>query len=51
MVRRQFFLMGFLVRFARNPSDAHLKAWETFNQGIGAAVLTIQVMWKSPPKT
>ncbi len=25
-----------LERFARNPSDAHLKAWQRFNQGIGA---------------
>ncbi|MEH2143263.1 DUF4188 domain-containing protein [Nostoc sp.] len=25
-----------LERFARNPADAHLKAWQRFNQAIGA---------------
>ncbi|MEH2278202.1 MAG: DUF4188 domain-containing protein [Nostoc sp.] len=25
-----------LERFARNPADAHLKAWQNFNQAIGA---------------
>ncbi|MEH2212242.1 DUF4188 domain-containing protein [Nostoc sp.] len=25
-----------LERFARNPDDAHLKAWQRFNQAIGA---------------
>ncbi|MCC5626414.1 DUF4188 domain-containing protein [Nostoc sp. CHAB 5715] len=25
-----------LERFARNPADVHLKAWQRFNQNIGA---------------